>query len=112
MAFFRSGYSVAYISIKAGKRTGNSHIRIVKDGIRFLLILFKVGTLYSPLKIFFPLSAMSFAMGISHYLYTYMTIGRFTNMSALLLMTSVLIFLIGLVSEQITMLLYQRTDGK
>ena len=112
MAFFRSGYSVAYVPIKAGKRTGSSHIRIAKDGVRFLLILFKVGTLYSPLKIFFPLSAMSFAMGITHYLYTYMTIGRFTNMSALLLMTSVLIFLIGLVSEQITMLLYQRTDGK
>jgi glycosyltransferase involved in cell wall biosynthesis len=112
MAFFRSGYSVAYVPIKAGKRIGNSHIRLLKDGIRFLLILFKVGTLYSPLKIFFPLSALSFAIGISYYLYTYITIGRFTNMSALLFITSVLIFLIGLVSEQITMLLYQRTNDK
>jgi len=112
MAFFRSGYSVSYIPIKASKRIGNSHIRIVKDGIRFLLILFKVGTLYSPLKIFFPLSALSFTIGFSYYLYTYISIGRFTNMSALLFITSVLIFLIGLVSEQITMLLYQRINGK
>jgi glycosyltransferase involved in cell wall biosynthesis len=112
MAFFRSGYSVAYVPIKASKRIGDSHIRLLKDGIRFLLILFKVGTLYSPLKIFFPLSALSFMIGISYYLYTYISSGRFTNMSALLFITSVLIFLIGLVSEQITMLLYQKTNNK
>ena len=112
MAFFRSGYSVTYIPIEAGKRIGNSHIKIVKDGIRFLLILFKVGTLYSPLKIFFPVSAMFFAMGVAYYLYTYLSIGRFTNMGALLFISGMLIFLIGLVSEQITMLLYQRSINK
>jgi glycosyltransferase involved in cell wall biosynthesis len=112
MAFFRSGYSVAYIPIEAYKRIGNSHIRLIKDGVRFVLILFKIGTLYSPLKIFFPLSALCFTTGLIYYLYTYSFMGRFTNMSALLFLTSMLIFLIGLVSEQITMLLYQKSNDK
>jgi glycosyltransferase involved in cell wall biosynthesis len=112
MAFFRSGYSVAYTPIRARKRIGKSHIRLIRDGARFLVIMFKVGTLYSPLKIFLPFSVISFAIGLLYYLYSYTMMGRFTNMSALLFMTSVLIFLIGLVSEQITTLLYDRRSNK
>ena len=75
-------------------------------------VLFKIGTLYSPLKIFFPLSVLCFTTGLVHYIYTYLSAGRFTNMSMLLFFTSLLIFLIGLVSEQITMLLYQKLKDK
>ena len=112
MAFFRSGYTVGYVPIKAEQRIGKSHIKLIKDGIRFLLILFKIGTLYSPLKIFLPVSVLSFLTGTFYYLYTYLTMGRFTNMSALLFSTSILIFLMGLVSEQITSLLYSRSENK
>lgn len=113
MAFFRSGYSVGYIPIEANDRIGKSHIKLIKDGIRFLLILFKIGTLYSPLKIFFPLSVVSFSTGMLYYLYTYNTMGRFTNMSALLFTTAIIIFLMGLISEQITSLMYsQNQDSK
>ena len=108
MAFFRAGYRVAYSPITARRRSGKSHIRPLKDGVRFLLIIFKVGTLYSPLKIFVPFSVMFFGLGICNYLYTFFTDHRFTNMSALLLITSVLVFLIGLISEQITLLLYSK----
>jgi len=107
MAFFRAGYQVAYIPIVASKRLGKSHLRPVRDGIRFLLIIFKIGSLYSPLKLFAPLSVGFFATALSYYVYTFLTEGRFTNMSALLFTTSVIIFLIGLVSEQITTLLYK-----
>jgi glycosyltransferase involved in cell wall biosynthesis len=107
MSFFRAGYSVAYEPIQASEREGRSHINLLRDGARFLLIIFKIGTLYSPLKMFVPISALHFLVGLSYYGYTYVNYGRFTNMSALLLITSVLIFLIGLVSEQITSLIYQ-----
>lgn len=110
MAFFRSGYSVGYIPIEAEKRIGKSHIKLMKDGVRFLLILFKIGTLYSPLKIFFPISLVSFATGLLYYLYTYVTMGRFTNMSALLFTTAITIFLMGLISEQITSLVYSKNN--
>lgn len=106
MAFFRAGYPVAYIPIDAEKREGKSHIRPIRDGARFLLIIFRVGTLYAPLKVFAPVSGAFFLLGLGYYLYTYLTYGRFTNMSALLFVTSVLVFLIGLVSEQITTLIY------
>ncbi len=108
IAFFRSGYAVGYLPIKAEKREGKSHIKVARDGIRFLLIIFKIVSLYSPLKIFFPLGAAHFALGLSYYLFTYTTMGRFTNMSALLFTMAIFIFLIGLISEQITMLLYQK----
>jgi len=110
MAFFRSGYSVGYVSIETNDRIGKSHIKLFKDGVRFLLILFRIGTLYSPLKIFFPFSFAVFSTGAAYYLYTYLVATRFTNMSVSLFIASVVIFLIGLVSEQITMLLYQKQD--
>jgi glycosyltransferase involved in cell wall biosynthesis len=112
MAFFRAGYSVDYIPIVAEKREGKSHIRPIKDGIRFLIIIFKVATLYSPLKVFVPSSGILFLMGIGYYLYTYITASRFTNMGALLLTTAFLVFLIGLVSEQITCLIYKDSGQK
>lgn len=108
MSFFRAGYSVCYLPIHARVRQGKSHIRPIRDGVRFLVIIFRVGTLYSPLKLFGPISVMFFFLGFGYYLYTYVTDSRFTNMSALLLTTSILIFLIGLVSEQITNLLYSK----
>ena len=108
MAFFRSGYSVAYLPIHANKRVGKSHIKLAKDGARFFLIIFKIGTLYSPLKIFLPISLFFFCTGLGYYLFTYINQGRFTNMSALLFVTSVLTFLIGLVSEQITALMFKK----
>ena len=110
MSFFRAGYSVAYVPIVSPRRIGRSHVRILRDGIRFLLIIFKIGTLYSPLKIFLPISLSFFLTGAGYYAYTYLTSQRFTNMSALLLVTAVLVFLIGLVSEQITALHYRDTD--
>lgn len=106
MAFFRAGYSVVYEPVTVLRRTGKSHISPLADGMRFVMIIFRIGTLYSPLKLFLPISLTFFLTGLSYYLYTHMTDGRFTNMSALLLSTSVLVFLIGLVSEQITALLY------
>ena len=110
MAFFRAGYSVDYIPIDAARREGKSHIRPLRDGIRFLLIIFKIGTLYSPLKLFVPISFSVFLLGLSYYGYTYFTHGRFTNMSALMFTTALLVFLVGLVSEQITTLLYKDSD--
>lgn len=110
MAFFRSGYPVTYVPICVAGRVGNgSHIRLFRDGLRFLLIIFKIATLYSPLKLFFPAALLFFILGTGYYGYTFVTMHRFTNMSALLLSASVIIFLIGLVSEQITSLTYTRT---
>jgi glycosyltransferase involved in cell wall biosynthesis len=108
MAFFRSAYSVAYEPIPVAPRVGKSHIRPVRDGVRFLLIIFKIATLYSPLKLFAPTSLVFAALGMGNYAYTFFTESRFTNMSALLLSAAAIIFLIGLVSEQITALTYRR----
>jgi glycosyltransferase involved in cell wall biosynthesis len=108
MSFFRAGYSVGYVPVNVRPRPADtqSHIRIWADGIRFLLIIFKIGTLFSPLKLFLPISLSIFTTGISYYVYTYLSDGRFTNMGALLLTTSIIVFLMGLISEQITNLLY------
>ena len=110
MAFFRSAYPVAYVPIKAAQRVGKSHIRPLKDGIRFLLIIFKIATLYSPLKLFVPASGLFFLLGCGNYAWTFMHEGRLTNGSTLLWSAAVIVFLIGLVSEQITSLLYTRLD--
>lgn len=111
MAFFRSAFPVAYVPVPVARREGTtSHIRPIKDGLRFLLIIFKIATLYSPLKLFVPTAFAFAALGLGHYAYTFATQGRFTNMSALLLSAAVIVFLVGLVSEQITSLTYRRDE--
>ena len=107
MAFFRSGLPVAYIPIKASKREGKSHIRLLHDGFRFFLIILKVGALFSPMRFFLPISGTLFLVGLGYYGYTFETTGRFTNMSALVLISSLLTFLIGILSEQISSLHYR-----
>lgn len=109
MAFFRSGLAVGYVPIKAKNRTGErkSHIRIFHDGFRFFIIIIKIGALFSPMRFFLPISALLLAAGISYYTYTYIAWGRLTNMSAILFLSSLLTFLIGIVSEQISALHYK-----
>ncbi|MGA0806140.1 MAG: glycosyltransferase family 2 protein [Pseudohongiellaceae bacterium] len=110
MAFFRAGFSVGYIGIEAGRREGKSHVSLTRDGVRFLLIIFKIGTLYSPLKIFLPISLVLSVLGMGYYLFTYITLRTFTNMSALLFTSAIIVFLIGLVSEQVTTLVYKDSE--
>lgn len=110
MAYLRSGRSVKYVPIKCQKRVGKSKIKLLKDGTKFLLIIARIATLYSPLRIFFPVSVLLFFTGVLYYFYTYITAGRFTNMSALLFSTSILIFMMGLISEQINQMRHDRTD--
>jgi glycosyltransferase involved in cell wall biosynthesis len=109
MAFLRSGFPVTFVPIKALERTGKSHIRPIRDGLRFLAIIFKIATLYAPLKVFLPISGLFFLSGTGYYAYTYITMGRFTNMSMLTLSAAVIIFLIGLISEQITALTFTKS---
>ena len=109
MAFLRSAYPICFEPIPVAKRIGKSHIRPLRDGMRFFVIIFKVATLYSPLKIFLPTALAFFATGFGWYAYTYVTAGRFTNMSMLLFSASVIVFLIGLISEQITALTYSKS---
>lgn len=112
MAFFRAGYSVGFVPITVSKRLGKSHISMLKDGVRFLLIIFKVGTLYSPLKVYFPAAVITSGLGILNYVLTIMSTGyRFTNGTSLLVLTGAIMFLIGLLSEQLTNLQFKDTSN-
>ncbi|MBE1299268.1 MAG: glycosyltransferase [Alteromonadaceae bacterium] len=107
MAFFKNGHSISYVPITANKRDGKSHISPLKDGIRFLIIIFKVGTLYSPIKFFLPISLILASAGFINYYISYSASGTFTNMSALLLLASLIVCLFGFIGEQITTLFYK-----
>lgn len=110
LAFIRSGRAVKYIPIKASRRTGKSKIRLLHDGFEFLIIIIKIATSFSPLRIFIPLSSFLFFLGLLRYLQTWLLAGRFTNMSHLLINSSVIIFMLGLISEQIASLRLERGD--
>ena len=113
MAFFRAGYSVGFVPITIARRLGKSHISLVKDGIRFLLIIFKVGTLYSPLKVYFPAAVITAGLGVLNYVLTVVNTGfRFTNGTTLLVLTGAIMFLFGLLSEQLTNLQFKDTTGR
>lgn len=109
MAFFRAGYSVGFVPIKVKPRIGSSHINLLRDGMRFLLIIFKIGTLYSPLKVYFPVALVVSGLGLINYFATALVNGswRFTNMTAMLVLSGVIVFLLGLLAEQVTSLQYK-----
>ena len=111
LSVLRNGRTVKYVSIKAKKRrSGKSGISMFRDGVRFFMIIIKICTLYSPFRIFLPVSFGLFVLGIAYYLYTYISLGRFTNMSALLFTTSIVIFMMGLISEQICQMRFERSE--
>ena len=111
LGVLRSGRSVKYVAIRAeARKTGKSNIKLVRDGIRFFMIILKICALYSPLRIFLPVSAILFLTGLFYYLYTYAVWGRFTNMSALLFTTSIIVFMMGLVSEQVCQMRFERSE--
>lgn len=114
MCLIRAGYGVHFEPITVLPRIAGtrSHIRPLRDGGRFVIIILKIATLYSPIKIFGAVSSLLFAASAWYYAYTYITEGRFTNAGALLFTTSILAFLIGLVSEQITQLLYLNISSR
>lgn len=110
ITYLRSGRSLKYIPVKTKKRRGKSKINLLGDGTRFLLVITKIATLFSPLRVFLPVSVSFFAVALGYYLFTFITEGRFTNMSALLFSSSIIVFMIGLVAEQISQMRYDRIE--
>ena len=108
MSFIKAGYSVSFVPIEAEQRVGQSKIKLAKDGAKFFLILLKIITIFSPLRIFVPISVIIFALGFLYALRTIWTQSHVTNSSVLLIVLSVVIFLVGLVSEQISALRFER----
>ena len=107
LAFIKAGYSVGFVPIEAAQRQGRSKIRFARDGFKFFLILLKIVTIFSPLRIFVPVSLVTFAVGFGYAIWTILTQSHVTNSSVLLIMLSVVIFLVGLVSEQISSLRFE-----
>jgi glycosyltransferase involved in cell wall biosynthesis len=109
MGVLRSGRSVTYLPITTTKRArGSSQVKLIQDGVRFFMIIIRIATLYSPMRVFLPVSFIMFVLGFFRYIYTLATEGRFTNMSALLFVSSVIIFMMSLISEQITQMRFER----
>ena len=109
LGVLRDGLSVRYVPITVNQRTkGSSNIRLFKDGVRFFMIMTRICTLYSPMRVFLPVCFVMFLGGVVNYIFTYFTQGRFTNMSALLMISAIIIFMMSLVSEQICQMRYER----
>lgn len=113
LGVLRTGRSIKYVSVPISRRTeGKSDIRLFQDGVRFFMIIVRICTLFSPMRVFLPVSFFMGSLGVVYYFYTFLSAGRFTNMSALLLTTSVIIFMMGLISEQITQMRFERRQGR
>ncbi len=109
LGVLRDGLSVRYVTITVKPRAkGSSNIRLFRDGVRFFMIMTRICTLYSPMRVFLPVCFFMFLGGVVNYLFTYFTRGRFTNMSALLIIGAIIIFMMSLVSEQICQMRYER----
>lgn len=111
LAFIRAGYNVAFEPINAQPRVGTSKMKVARDGARFLLILLKVITIFSPLRIFVPVSASAFLLGALYGIVNFAIAGRFPNGAVLLILFAVIVFLVGLVSEQIASLRFEGRGG-
>src|SRR5204862_872774 len=107
LAFIKGGYEVTFEPIHARQRSGQSKIRLARDGAKFLMIIFKIVTLFSPLRIFLPISAASFLLGAAYGISNVVMHARIPNGSVLVILLAVVVFLVGLVSEQISALRFE-----
>jgi glycosyltransferase involved in cell wall biosynthesis len=107
LAFIKGGYNVAFEPTDASAREGNSKIRLARDGTRFFIIILKIVTLFSPLRVFLPVALLSFVVGVGYAIWTIATQSHVTNSSVLLIVLAVMVFLVGLVSEQISALRFE-----
>jgi glycosyltransferase involved in cell wall biosynthesis len=110
LSYLKAGHPVTWVPIEAAKRVGRSKIRLLRDGSRFFLIILRITTLFSPFKVFFPLSLATLLAGAGYYLYTYLRFHRFTNFGQLLLVLAVILFALSLISEQIAQLRFDRSE--
>ena len=109
LGVLRSGMSVKYVPIRMRKRkSGKSRIRLIQDGVRFFMIITRICTLYSPMRVFLPVSFAMFCAGVANYLYTYLAHGRFTNMSVFMFVGAIIVFMMSLISEQICQMRFER----
>jgi hypothetical protein len=108
LAFIRAGYNVAFEPVNARERAGRSKLRVARDGAKFFLILLRVITIFSPLRIFVPLSALTLAIGALYGVANFIMAGRIPNGAVVLLLFAVIVFLVGLVSEQIASLRFEK----
>jgi glycosyltransferase involved in cell wall biosynthesis len=112
LATIRSGRSLAYIPIEANRRVGKSKIRLLRDGIKFLMIILRIAIFYSPLKIFIPISVLMFFTGFGYGLFKVLALGtRYGPTSAMLMTMSLVVFMVGLVSEQVALLRFERSEN-
>ncbi len=109
LAFLRAGYNVTFLPIEARARIGHSKIKLGRDGPKFFLIILRVMTIFSPLRVFLPVAALAFLYGIGYGAWTVATQQHIANSAVLMIMLGVVVLLIGLVSEQISAL---RFDGR
>jgi glycosyltransferase involved in cell wall biosynthesis len=107
LAFIKGGYNVTFEPTEAGQRTGDSKIRLASDGIKFLMIILRIVTIFSPLRVFLPVAVVSFVVGAGYAVWTIATQSHVTNSSVLLIVLAVMVFLVGLVSEQISALRFE-----
>jgi hypothetical protein len=109
LGVLRSGMSVKYVPIKMRKRiAGKSNIKLIQDGVRFFIIITRICTLYSPMRVFLPVSFTMFFLGVANYFYTYIIRSRFTNMSVFMFVAAIIVFMMSLISEQICQMRFER----
>lgn len=112
LAFLKTGRTIKYTGITSVPRQhGKSKINVLRDGVKFFLIITRVATFFSPMRVFMPVSLFFFISGLLYYFYTFFAFHRFTNMSVLFLTTAVIIFMLGLISEQIASLKMEKADS-
>jgi glycosyltransferase involved in cell wall biosynthesis len=113
LSVLRTGRSLKYVPIQArARKRGASGIKLFSDGVRFFMIIIRICTLYSPMRVFLPVSCGMMLLGLVNYAFTYFTQSRFTNMSALLITNGLLVFMMSLISEQISQMRFERRQRK
>lgn len=111
LAFIKAGYSVCFVDVEGKQRGGSekSKMRPWREGGRFVMLILRMITLFSPLRIFLPISLVFFTLGSGYLAYTIIDEMHVTNTSVLLITASAVLFLFGLLSEQIAALRFEGT---
>ncbi|MDY0094409.1 MAG: glycosyltransferase family 2 protein [Candidatus Vecturithrix sp.] len=109
VAAIKMGFLIKFVPIQTRKRIGTSSVRQVRHGFMVLMLILRLAVLFSPLRIFMPISAALTGLGVVYALYVIATV-RLTlaNGALFCLLAALMIFFFGLVVDQISVMRRER----
>jgi glycosyltransferase involved in cell wall biosynthesis len=112
LLMMKRGYRLGYVEIGARKRSGQSTVRPLRDGLRTLHLLLRMLVLFEAFSFFTLLSAVQVVPGIIYgFWIAFRNMEGFPTLASTVILSGMLTFFMGLLCDQVTELRKEKFEN-